>query len=267
MESYYLSIDPSVTTTFAVSRLSHERFAPGYRIDRVERPNSVLLFVASGRGWYRGECGRVELEPNMAFSFAPGIRHTVVSDRGEPLEVRRVVMIGADAPVLIRTYGGHACHAWRLSSPAEVNEILWRMFQLVREGQPHASHSCDLYARLLLLALGRSVHVCKHRHSQSSSTFGAARRIMNAEFSTGISVVDVARRVGVSYEYITRLFRTFQGVSPGEYLRRLRMNKASELLGEGYKVSAVYHEVGYADIYAFSKAFKRVFGVPPSRWA
>ena len=62
-------------------------------------------------------------------------------------------------------------------------------------------------------------------------------------------------------------FRAMLGESPMRYLARCRMQWAIERLNEeGQTVSAVAAEVGYADEFAFRKAFRRITGVPPGEF-
>jgi AraC-like DNA-binding protein len=57
------------------------------------------------------------------------------------------------------------------------------------------------------------------------------------------------------------------GVSPMEYLLNWRMAKASELLRDSDKLIAeVAFNVGYESETAFSTAFSRVVGMPPSKF-
>jgi YesN/AraC family two-component response regulator len=48
------------------------------------------------------------------------------------------------------------------------------------------------------------------------------------------------------------------------HVSRLRMQQAISLLSKGYKVEAVCYEVGYKNAFAFSTAFKKFTGHPPS---
>ena len=54
--------------------------------------------------------------------------------------------------------------------------------------------------------------------------------------------------------------------SPREYLAALRMNKAAELLCEGFGVSVVAASVGYPDVFSFSRAFKNYYKIPPTQY-
>ncbi|GHT67236.1 hypothetical protein AGMMS50239_30040 [Bacteroidia bacterium] len=53
-------------------------------------------------------------------------------------------------------------------------------------------------------------------------------------------------------------------ISMGDYIRKKRLNKACELLCEGYNVSETTWQTGFSDPNYFSKCFKREFGVRPT---
>lgn len=76
----------------------------------------------------------------------------------------------------------------------------------------------------------------------------------------------LARTAGLSAESLRRLCLTHHGAPPLTHLTRLRMQYAADLLAcTREKISAIAERVGYDDAFAFSNAFKRVLGQPPSR--
>lgn len=76
------------------------------------------------------------------------------------------------------------------------------------------------------------------------------------------SLADVA---GVSRTTLARRFTELTGESPLGYLTDLRMTLAADLLAEpGASVGAVARQIGYADAFSFSAAFKRERGISPS---
>lgn len=62
-------------------------------------------------------------------------------------------------------------------------------------------------------------------------------------------------------------FMKFVGTPPMQYLANWRMQVAANLLlGTTDSIAAVANGVGYDSEAAFSRAFKKVVGVPPSKW-
>lgn len=79
-----------------------------------------------------------------------------------------------------------------------------------------------------------------------------------------LTLGSVARAVHVSPNYLTALLRTETGTSLGQFILQERMMCAQELLRQpGASVKAVALELGFADPFTFSRAFKRVTGRPP----
>jgi len=90
---------------------------------------------------------------------------------------------------------------------------------------------------------------------------------VNADLSAPWTVEELARRVSLSPEHLRRLCQAELGVSPVRHVAALRMRRAAAFLAsEAYTVEAVARLVGYDSPYAFSTAFKRRMGVPPSEY-
>lgn len=67
------------------------------------------------------------------------------------------------------------------------------------------------------------------------------------------------------FHYI-RIFQQVYGMTPRQYLRDLRIQKAKELLKKGYSVTSVCFDVGYESLPTFSKVFKRGTGYSPKAY-
>ena len=74
----------------------------------------------------------------------------------------------------------------------------------------------------------------------------------------------LGREVGCSPFYLSRSFSREVGLTIPQYLRKLRMERAAELLRSGrYNVTETATEVGYASLSHFSKAFCETIGCCP----
>jgi AraC family transcriptional regulator len=77
------------------------------------------------------------------------------------------------------------------------------------------------------------------------------------------SIADLAAAAGVHPVYLARLFRRSLGVSPGDYLRRLRCLRALELLGRGRSAESAALRSGHVDASHLGRALRREFGISP----
>lgn len=80
-------------------------------------------------------------------------------------------------------------------------------------------------------------------------------------------MADIAESCKIHRNYLGRIFREQLGTSPQEFLITYRMNKAVQLLKTTeLSIKDIGIAVGYPNQLHFSRAFKKVYGIPPSRW-
>ncbi|MDE5696959.1 MAG: helix-turn-helix transcriptional regulator [Lachnospiraceae bacterium] len=90
---------------------------------------------------------------------------------------------------------------------------------------------------------------------------------INHHLSEPIHIQDLANSINLSEKYFITFFKKTIGTTPIHYITQVKMKKALEYLNEqNYSVKEVAALVGYTDIYTFSKAFKKTFGISPSKF-
>jgi AraC-like DNA-binding protein len=96
---------------------------------------------------------------------------------------------------------------------------------------------------------------------------GRALEALHREPGRAWTLEALSRDVGLSRSALAERFTQFVGQPPMQYLTNWRMQLASSSLLSGTEsVAAVAETVGYESEAAFSRAFKKVVGVPPSQW-
>ena len=119
----------------------------------------------------------------------------------------------------------------------------------------------------LLLDLHRDLTVY-HEPSKRPAVAEAAAGIIREEFAYLEGVEELAERLEVSPEHLTRLFTAAYGISPGKFLRKRRLEYARELLLEpDMTVSLVSGLCGFSAPGYFAKAFRKEFGMSPGEYA
>jgi Response regulator containing CheY-like receiver domain and AraC-type DNA-binding domain len=123
-------------------------------------------------------------------------------------------------------------------------------------------------AMTLLELLPREAELVAQPAAASPGGVSIVRRAQNlvSEFySQGISLSDVAQKVGVTAEYLSAQFHRDTGMTFSAYIREFRVQKAKELLlGSDLRLRAVGAQVGYQDSRYFCRVFKEVTGQNPS---
>ncbi|AYV54070.1 helix-turn-helix domain-containing protein [Leptospira kmetyi] len=103
--------------------------------------------------------------------------------------------------------------------------------------------------------------VQKHHGDESVA---AAQTILEKDFSSSLSMDDVAQRVGLSSRSFKRRFKNATGDPPSTYLQRLRVEYAKRRLEEGDEsVEEISYAVGYENVGFFRLLFKRYAGNTP----
>lgn len=88
---------------------------------------------------------------------------------------------------------------------------------------------------------------------------------LNKRLGDPVELSDLARRSGFSAQHLNRLFRKHLGVTPLQYLAKIRMERAAQFLREGQlTVAEIARRVGVPDPYYFSRLFHQHHGASPS---
>jgi LacI family transcriptional regulator len=97
--------------------------------------------------------------------------------------------------------------------------------------------------------------------------FNDALRYIRLHAHEGIDVDDVLQRVPLSRRSLYRRFQEHLGHSPGDEIRRVRLERAQQLLRDTHlSLIEVAIESGYADLSHLSRSFKRSFGLAPGQY-
>lgn len=125
---------------------------------------------------------------------------------------------------------------------------------LTAEGLPELERIC----RSLFNELN-----CTPEEDDKADVIRQAKRFMDEHYSQDISLADVADAVFLSPAYFSRFFREHTGESFTDYLIRVRMEHAIELLRQRKKITDIAQAVGYSSARYFTRAFKQYTGDTP----
>jgi len=95
----------------------------------------------------------------------------------------------------------------------------------------------------------------------------AVEYIAKNHYNHNLSISKVSSYIGVNRGYLWSIFKDYLNLSPQEFLINFRMDRASKLLkNNSLSVADISRSVGYQDPLTFSKIFKKVKGIPPSKY-
>lgn len=127
---------------------------------------------------------------------------------------------------------------------------------------------------LFLILLGAELNRLSEKEDRSRfpyrlnrSTLQVVLDHMEAHLGSQNSVPELATMARCTPDHFIRLFREATSTTPHQYLIERRLQRAVTLLSDGERPSDVAKLLGFYDASAFTRAFKRRFGVPPSEYA
>ncbi len=90
---------------------------------------------------------------------------------------------------------------------------------------------------------------------------------LNESYSKKVTAQKMAKLLGISIRTLNRRFNTAMRQSPQEYLRKIRIGHAKELLQKSnLSVTEVAEQCGFNDNSHFGSAFKQIVSMPPSEY-
>jgi AraC-like DNA-binding protein/ligand-binding sensor protein len=94
-----------------------------------------------------------------------------------------------------------------------------------------------------------------------------AKQFIRDHFAEELSLGQVAKAVNTSTFYFCKMFKKFTGINFTEYLSRIRIESARNLLlNPNLRVSEIAYEVGFQSLTHFNRVFKKVVGQSPTEF-
>ena len=240
----------------------------GFLFPGESHPMAELTYVDQGALHSVADGQDLLLKQGDLVIYGPGQWHMQYADIGV---APRFVTIsfelgGVDlAPLLNRKF----------TAPQAVVSVLQSM---LREQERMDDYSSDIILSqlnmllLLLLRESASPKSCKLQtanavHSENE-IIRQAQQFISTHIRQKLSVPLVARQVDVSPSYLTALFHKNLQISPGEYIRRIKLQESKQMIRENnLNFTEIAAELQYSTVHHFSRQFKEKFGITPTEYA
>ena len=163
----------------------------------------------------------------------------------------------------------------RFTAPQQAVQLLQ---QMLREQERMDAYSNDMILSqlsLLLLILlrqtespvGVKLQTANAVHSENE-IIRQAQIFISSHIREKLSVPLVARQVDVSPSYLTALFHKNLQISPGEYIRRIKLQESKQMIRENdLNFTEIAAALQYSTVHHFSRQFKEKFGITPTEYA
>lgn len=153
----------------------------------------------------------------------------------------------------------------------DTEEVYWLLKRMIAEldGNGGAAQiSTNLLFWQLMLQIIRIIEEQRLENSNPQMAYVRnAIHFIHKFYHRDIKVGDIAKRVGLNRSYFHRIFKEYVGVTPVEYLTRVRISRAKDLLIKtNLSMNEVAHNIGISSQQYFTYLFKKETGMSPARF-
>jgi AraC-like DNA-binding protein/quercetin dioxygenase-like cupin family protein len=230
-------------------------YRTGHRLDLHTHPWAQLVYAASGVMQVETPHAAWLVPPTRAIWVPPDMPHAIEM-RGT-VAMRTLYLTPSDPD-------GRLARCRALEVAPLLRELILHIVRLgmLVEGNPEHERLGDLLVDLLAVDETPPLELPLPRDPRAR---GFAERIL-AEPGEDATLAALARGSGASLRTLQRHFLVETGLPLEAWRCRARMQQGVVSLSAGASVTAAALEAGYQSASAFIAAFKRAFGVTPSRY-
>ncbi len=265
VDQYQVTEAMKKTTFFSGRGSGKVACVPGWNWDHpVPFVDFDVWYVVAGEGRMTLSGRDFAVSRGSCIIIRPGERPIAVQNENDRLTIIFVHFHIADAPVSCLLPPRHI----HFEDRYEVEWILHRLLEADEQTGSWSEMEFDSWMRLLLVQMYKreAEGASRELNAQQTLQMRKAARLIQ-ERGGQIDVHGVAEAIGMSAPYLNRLFKLHAGMSVKESLVRSKLERAKGLLTESsMTVTQVALALEYADVYIFSKLFRKYYGLPPSHY-
>ena len=228
---------------------------------------------------YHVEGNQYDLKPGSLILVQPGETHWPEFE-GPPREIERIVLwlnpqfissLSIFLPQTLGTIGQNLQDEHLIVPEAKTYQVILNLlYSLLYEknrADADSLYLCHLILSQLLIHISRVLNQRTRPSEEPGTRYTEIMRVheyINSHFREPLSVTDLAQRFFMDKNTMTRQFKRIVGMTPGDYIRRKRLESANTLIRQGYGVQHAGYVSGFTDYSAFFRAFRKQYGFSPS---
>lgn len=248
-----------------------EKCEKGHRFGPFVRHCYLVHVITDGRGVFRMKGRTWELSKGNAFVIFPGVETVYQASSEDPWTYYWVALHGYNVEEFFA--GISVTPDDPIIELTDTKELESSVKELISASQmTHANELIRLGQTIRFLGLleGRQK---KKEGTAAEKRYPArvyveyAMDFIRNNYRSEVKIGEVAEYIGINRCYLARNFKKETSMSPKEYLINYRLERAASSLSNGdAPISQVAVQVGYPDQMAFSKAFKKKYGISPQQY-
>ncbi len=246
---------------------------PGETVDSFRLPASMYLYVDGGRGEIRIDGVAHTVDQSYVCHAGKGASMDILRV-AEPMDYylifyKAVLMLPCrqelldlyrdrDRSPFLAPYGYVPAYPLSIHTRMEQIHRLWQV-----DDRLEKFHVRALFHQLVYEMM-KQLHQAGGTGIFQADLASQAARYIEDHYAESFGLQDLAELLRCGVRQLQRQFKEKHRMGPLEYLIRVRMDRAKDmLLSTDATIKQIAEAVGYADLYYFSRSFKKYFGVSP----
>ncbi|MCD8365167.1 MAG: AraC family transcriptional regulator [Clostridiales bacterium] len=275
MQDCIFSIFPNETfVDLGLYQFGWERCAPSHSFGPAARTHYLFHYILTGTGTLeyldaRGNSHTCQIRSGQGFMLFPSQVATYIADRDLPWEYVWLEFDGLRVKETLDICGiTQNAPIYHARFDDLQNQMKNEMLYIARHKEETAFHLIGhLYLFLDYLARSASGRQLSQAGKMQDFYLRESIAFVEQNFQNDISIEDIAAFLGLNRSYFGKIFKKAVGKTPQEFLISYRMVKACDLLKlTRLPIQDISRAVGYPDQLHFSRAFKKLYGIPPREW-
>lgn len=244
-----------------ISNMEFEKCDRSKRKIEILVPYTVFHYILEGEGYFNGH----KLRSGQFFSANKNDWMCYYPDTENPWTYIWVRLYGSDCASAMDACGlADDVHFGDFENMEGVRELL-KLYGKIDSQHHHNKTLAKTAANMLMLLHMPPKPVSDKSDSLREFHVQQIKEYMDENYYKKLTVADIAGKFFLSRAYIRNIFAKYLGISPKQYLQKIRMERAAELLAEtDTSISLIAHSVGYDDPLLFSKIFSGYYKVSPT---
>ena len=238
-----------------------------YHVIRKEGyPNHQIIYCTEGSGTLIVDGISYTIEPNMGFFLPPGYPHEYYSN-GAIWDTHWVIFEGKMTEEVLKFLMFDGFKIFTLPQTKELDKLIVRMHEMIRNDIFYGVHSASGILYSFIIELNRLINIKKKSNSTLSSITIKTIDYINTHCREKITLNQLSDNVGVSDQYLCRLFRNEMNLRPMEYVTKRKIQEAKKLLmNTDMKIDDIAETLSFCSTSYFHRLFKKYEGITAAKY-
>lgn len=228
-----------------------------------------VIYITGGQGVFESEsCNEIEVKAGSIILLFPKEKHRYRPNANTGWDEHWVGLRGNILDGLVNS--GYLNPASACSYIGFNDEVLSLYNSIIDNIKAERPGYQPLVSGAVLHLIGMCHAILKrsaNANKDEETIIDKARLLFRSNICNVYSAHQAAKELNVGYSWFRKLFKSYTGLSPGQYYIQLKIEKAKELLrNENASIKSISFELNFQSSFYFSKIFKEKAGLNPRQF-